>query len=80
VVADFTGQRGGVYFEAGLAFGLSKQVIWTVRKDEVSKLHFDTRQFNHIVWSPNELPQFRVALRNRIEATLGKGLVAPNAE
>lgn len=27
VVADFTGQRGGVYFEAGFALGLGLQVI-----------------------------------------------------
>jgi nucleoside 2-deoxyribosyltransferase len=27
IVADFTGQRGGVYFEAGFALGLGKPVI-----------------------------------------------------
>lgn len=31
VVADFTGNRGSVYFEAGLAQGLGLPVIWTVR-------------------------------------------------
>jgi hypothetical protein len=29
VVADFTGNRGGVYFEAGFSRGLNKEVIWT---------------------------------------------------
>ena len=29
LVADFTGQRGGVYFEAGFAYGLGIPVIWT---------------------------------------------------
>ena len=29
LVADFTGQRGGVYFEAGFAYGLGLPVIWT---------------------------------------------------
>ncbi len=33
VIADFTGQRGGVYFEAGFAYGLGLPVIWTCRED-----------------------------------------------
>jgi hypothetical protein len=45
VVADFTEQRGGVYYEAGFASGLAKPVIWTVRKDHLHNVHFDTRQF-----------------------------------
>lgn len=68
VVADFTGDRGGVYFEAGFALGLGRQVIWTCRKDWVEHLHFDTRQYNYIVWErPDEL---RRQLRQRIEATI----------
>jgi nucleoside 2-deoxyribosyltransferase/DNA-directed RNA polymerase subunit RPC12/RpoP len=68
LVADFTGQRGGVYFEAGFAMGLGKPVIWTCREDYVEKLHFDTRQYNHIVWTdPADLKE---KLRLRIEATL----------
>ncbi|KLU67832.1 nucleoside 2-deoxyribosyltransferase [Desulfosporosinus acididurans] len=50
VVADFTFNRGGVYYEAGFAIGLGKPVIWTCREDHVKDLHFDTRQYNHIVW------------------------------
>jgi nucleoside 2-deoxyribosyltransferase len=33
VIADFTGHRGGVYFEAGFAYGLGIPVIWTCHKD-----------------------------------------------
>ena len=33
LVADVTGQRQGVYFEAGYAMGLGLPVVWTVRKD-----------------------------------------------
>ena len=33
MVADFTGVRGGVYFEAGFAMGLNMPVIWTCRND-----------------------------------------------
>lgn len=73
LVADFTGQRGGVYFEAGLAQGLGKQVVWLCRKDELDKVHFDTRQYNFILWEDGKLAELRTALQNRIEATIGKG-------
>ena len=73
IIADFTGDRGGVYFEAGFANGLGKPVIWTVRKDWLNKLHFDTRQFNHITWADGEYLELKEALRLRIEATIGKG-------
>ncbi len=33
VVCDLTGHRGGVYFEAGFAYGLGLDVIYTCRKD-----------------------------------------------
>jgi hypothetical protein len=72
LVADFTGQRGGVYFEAGFAQGLGKQVIWLCREDELDQVHFDTRQYSHIPWKPDDLPALRVALKNRVEATIGK--------
>jgi DNA-binding PadR family transcriptional regulator len=68
VVADFTGNRGGVYFEAGFALGLGIPVIWTCQEDHMGELHFDTRQYNHIVWkSPVDL---RKKLKTRIEATM----------
>ena len=75
LVADFTqgtdGPRGGVYYEAGFARGLGIPVFYTCRKNMVDKLHFDTRQFNHILWeTPEELCG---ALRNRIEAVIQKG-------
>lgn len=71
VVADFTGQRNGVYFEAGFAMGLGLPVIWTVRKDEIDNVHFDTRQYNHIVWE--DAADLRRRLAERIRATIGKG-------
>jgi len=68
LVADFTGQRPGVYFEAGFAKGLGLSVIWTCRKDEAERLHFDTRQYNHILWeTPADLAE-KLALR--IQATV----------
>lgn len=68
LVADFTGQRGGVYFEAGFAQGLGIPVIWTCRKDHVDKLHFDTRQYSHVVWE--DAGELREKLFRRIEATV----------
>ena len=68
LVADFTGNRGGIYYEAGFAGGLNIPVIWTVRETDVCNLHFDTRQFKHIVWTTGE--DLREKLQNRIAATI----------
>jgi len=73
VVADFTQQRGGVYYEAGFAQGLGKPLIWTIRDDDLKNIHFDTRQFNHIAWKTSALPEFKLALQRRIEGSLGHG-------
>ena len=71
VVADFTGHRGGVYFEAGFAMGLGLPVIWTCREDDMENLHFDIRQYNCIKWSDEgELAR---RLQQRVEAMLGRG-------
>ena len=71
VVADFSGQRGGVYYEAGYASGRDIPVIWTCREDDFEKVHFDIRQYNSIVWvTPEELAQ---RLQVRIEAVIGDG-------
>lgn len=75
VVADFTGQKAGVYFEAGFAMGLGLPVIWTCEKKEIKKLHFDTSHYNHIVWEkPDDL---RSQLKFRILAVIGSGPNAP---
>ena len=68
LVADFTGHRGGVYFEAGYALGLGIPVIWTCHEDDLEKTHFDTRQYNHVVWK-DEKDLFE-KLKRRIEATV----------
>lgn len=71
LVADFSGQRGGVYFEAGFAHGLGRPVIWMCCDEEKDKLHFDTRQYNHILYLDSADAQAK--LRNRIIAMLGEG-------
>ncbi|MCY4532661.1 MAG: hypothetical protein OXC84_10085 [Gammaproteobacteria bacterium] len=75
LVADFTqgetGPRGGVYYEAGFAHGLNIPVIFTCRKDALEKIHFDTRQYPHIVWETHQ--ELRNNLAKRISAVLGDG-------
>jgi len=73
LVTDFTGQRGGVYFEAGLATGLGKPVVWICREDELPNIHFDNRQYNFLTWTPDKLPELKRILQNRIEAVIGRG-------
>jgi hypothetical protein len=73
LVADFTLQRGGIYFEAGYALGIGLRVIWLIRSDELAAVHFDTRQYNFIRWNDGEWTALQRALRNRIEATIGVG-------
>jgi len=68
IVADFTGHRGGVYFEAGFAMGLGIPVIWTCKKDEIKGAHFDTRQYQHLLWETPE--DLREKLMNHIAARI----------
>ena len=75
IIADFThgdeGARGGVYYEAGFAHGLNIPVIFTCRKDALKKVHFDTRQYKHIVWK--EPKDLRHQLEISICAVIGDG-------
>lgn len=74
VVADFScgadGARGGVYYEAGFAAGLGKPVIHCARERDMERVHFDTRQINHIAWI--DASDLRARLENRIAATIGR--------
>jgi hypothetical protein len=75
VVADFTCDkgkpRGGVYYEAGFAAGLSILVIFSCHNNSINDLHFDTRQYNHIIWETPE--DLRVKLEKRIGSLMGDG-------
>lgn len=73
LVADYTGHRGGVYYEAGFARGLGLEVFMTCRKDELNKLHFDINHQVCIDWTEDNLAEFSKKLSNKIEATLGRG-------
>lgn len=75
LVADFTCEpkqvRGGVYFETGFAMGLNIPIIWTCKDTSLADLHFDTRQYPHIVWK--ESHDLYKQLRSRIGALIGPG-------
>jgi nucleoside 2-deoxyribosyltransferase len=79
IVADLSGNRGGVYYEAGFAKGLDKPVVFTCRRDwfdgseggdgnAKEKVHFDVNHQNIIVWESNE--ELRKMLVDRIRATI----------
>lgn len=78
LIGDFTGQRGGIYFEAGFMLGLGRQVLWVCEKPELHQVHFDTRQYNFIDYTDARDLEHR--LQMRIEALFGKGplLTIPN--
>lgn len=69
IVADLTEERGGVYYEAGLAHGLAIPLFLTCRKG--TALHFDLRQYNCIFWEQPE--DLRNRLQARIAAVVGEG-------
>jgi len=79
MVCDLTGYRGGVYFEAGFAYGLGLDVIYTCRKDwakeellknkeglEVTTLYDSNK---NVIQIKKEGIHFDLAHRNRIEWT-----------
>lgn len=77
LVCDLSGYRGGVYFEAGFAYGLGLEVIYTCRKDwtkeeilkdekgqEIKQLYDSA---GSIIKIKKEAVHFDLAHRNRIE-------------
>lgn len=66
LVADFTEQKSGVYFEAGFALGLNRPVIYTCSREDFNKTHFDTNHYPHIVYET--LDDLEEKLKNKIQA------------
>jgi len=54
VIADFTDNRPGVYYEAGYATGRYIPVIYCCRESDKVHIHFDIDHFNFIFWSDLE--------------------------
>jgi len=70
VIADLTGHRNGVYYEAGYANALGKEVILTCNEEDFEKRHFDISQQNIIKWKDED--ELYEKLLKRIESTVGK--------
>lgn len=72
LIAELTGNRGGVYWEAGFAYGLGKEVIYCMRKadfdDPLTSPHFDVKQIAFILWEDEE--DLKKKLIDRIGATV----------
>jgi hypothetical protein len=84
VVADYTGNRGGVYYEAGFALGLGKLVIHSCIQEQVDSadrkdaFHFDVKHLKILPWKTDQFPKYAEDLENHIVALLGRGPVEPN--
>ena len=71
LVADFTGLKGGVYYEAGFARGLGRQVFWTVHADSMKSVHFDTNHYQYVCWKTHE--ELKTQLSAKIVDLMGYG-------
>ncbi len=68
VIADCTGNRPSVLFEAGFALGLGISVVFTCSEEseKLNGLPFDTSHRNHILWT--DVKDLRTKLTNRVRA------------
>ncbi len=66
MIADFTEQKHGVYFEAGFALGLGRIVIYTCSQSDFENTHFDTNHYPHIVYA--NLNDLKTKLQNKVLA------------
>lgn len=77
IVADYTYNSFGVYYEAGFARGFNIPVINLCNKEcfesEENKVHFDTNHYPFLLWEWDKGEEISNRLRTRIEATIGKG-------
>jgi hypothetical protein len=83
VVADLWGNRGGVYYEAGVAFGLNLPVFMLCKQDQVrpeseNRVHFDVQHMNLLTWEVGKLEELTKRLTDRIVAVLGRGPRLPS--
>lgn len=76
MVADFTENKAGVYYEAGCGQGLGLTVVGTCRGADIPSLHFDVKHLNMIPWAPDALDKFSERIAQRIRAVVGQGPLA----
>lgn len=66
VIADCTGNRTAVYYEAGYAMGMKIPVIWTCRTDQIGNICFDVSQHPFILWNTPEELADKIAKRLKV--------------
>ena len=69
VVSDLTEQKNGVYFEAGYAKALGKEVIFTCHASDFKNRHFDIAQINTLKWT--NATDLQQQLERKIQVTVG---------
>lgn len=69
VVADYTGHRTGVYYEAGFAKGLGLPVVQVCSSNDFDNLHFDVKTINTLKF--NTPTQLKSLLKEHALATIG---------
>ena len=83
VVADFCGNRGGVYYEAGFAVGIGTDVFCLCEQKQLGKdsgtdrIHFDVAHLRMIPWERSRLDLLSERLTASIEAVVGNGPGVP---
>lgn len=70
VVADFTGQRNGVYYEAGYAKGLGLPIIQTCQQNDFEHLHFDVKTIHTVSYATAS--KLQTLLRDHVEKSIGR--------
>ena len=79
VIADLTHGNNGAYWEAGMAEGLGRPVIYTCKKsvfdDKEKKPHFDTNHYNTVIWDSENLKEAAKKLKATIRATFPEAAI-----
>lgn len=68
VIADFSDNNYGAYFEAGYAQGMGLPVIRICKKERLKGIHFDVNHYSMVLWENDK--SLQDGLRNRIMATI----------
>jgi hypothetical protein len=81
VVADFTRNRSGVYYEAGFAAGLGVPVVHLCESrcmlpNAEDRIHFDVQHVNFLTWEKSKLADLTDRLATRLIALFGAGPAA----
>lgn len=72
VICDLTYNNNGVYYEAGYAHALEKEVIFICEAAHFHFLHFDLRHYNVLLYKKNEMQKFESELGKRILELINK--------